>query len=236
MKADYEYIGLRPRFSYFEHWRQYEHVHTLFWLGKDFAWNAQNPVMWVIFVIPTILVALDFIWETFRARDMMVDCVHYVAVLIWVMGNFTWAVGELFVSSHDDYPYSMWDTSEAARGQLRWWAAWVMFSAYIPIVLLYAVWLPLTYTGALDGRFPFIPLHIRICLRTHLWHILRSNVRILHTFLSSRRKLLQYLQQYVSIRVYRQGCKCTWAPRTPEPQSGHDLAHSSYGVRACGLH
>jgi hypothetical protein len=46
MTAKYEAAGLKSRFSYFANWRQYEHAHTLCWLGKDFSWNDGNIYTW----------------------------------------------------------------------------------------------------------------------------------------------------------------------------------------------
>ncbi len=31
---------------------------------------------------------------------------------------------------------------------MRWWACWVLFAAYWPIIILYLVWIPLTIKGA----------------------------------------------------------------------------------------
>ena len=39
----------------------------LFWLGKDCAWNGLIPSMWIIFVVPTILIALDFVHTSLYA-------------------------------------------------------------------------------------------------------------------------------------------------------------------------
>jgi hypothetical protein len=34
-------------------------------LGKDTAWNTIEPVMWIIFVLPTLVIAFDFVMATF---------------------------------------------------------------------------------------------------------------------------------------------------------------------------
>jgi hypothetical protein len=60
----YDDAGLHPRFSYFKSWRQYENIHVLFWIGKDYAWLTCNKVLWIIFLIPTLLIALDFVFTT----------------------------------------------------------------------------------------------------------------------------------------------------------------------------
>ena len=60
----YDDADLHPRFSYFKTWRQYENIHVLFWLGKDYAWASLSSVLWVGFSIPTILIAIDFCYVT----------------------------------------------------------------------------------------------------------------------------------------------------------------------------
>jgi hypothetical protein len=98
--------SLSPRFSYFKSWRQYEHVHTLFWCGKDWSWVSRYPILWVknihvdftchtinsfsqvVFTIPTVLIALDFIWCSFRTKKLMVETAHFASTLIWIIGDF----------------------------------------------------------------------------------------------------------------------------------------------------
>lgn len=49
-------------------WREYEHIHTLAWLGKDYAWVHVLPSLWVLCLVPTILIAIDFIWTTWKTK------------------------------------------------------------------------------------------------------------------------------------------------------------------------
>ena len=51
-----------------QNWREYEHVHTLLWLCKDLCWNQDQPIPWVIFIIPTLLVGLDFVYITWNTK------------------------------------------------------------------------------------------------------------------------------------------------------------------------
>jgi len=61
----YDDTGLTPRFpAIFNTWREYENIHILFWLGKDTAWSTDIPSMWVVFVIPTLTIAFDFVLVT----------------------------------------------------------------------------------------------------------------------------------------------------------------------------
>ncbi len=51
-----------------QNWRQYEHAHTLCWLGKDLSWNQRVQSSWVLCLVPTILIAVDFIWVTWNTK------------------------------------------------------------------------------------------------------------------------------------------------------------------------
>jgi hypothetical protein len=54
--------------SFFPTWRSYENVHIFFWLAKDTSWNHNWNVPWIVFSIPTVLVALDFVWQTAHVK------------------------------------------------------------------------------------------------------------------------------------------------------------------------
>jgi hypothetical protein len=106
----YNDVGLTPRWSVFRSWRQYEHFHTMCWLGKDAAWNHYSGPPWIIFAIPTIYISLDFIWEASKNKGLVIDSAHYMAQLLWVFGNMAWAYGEIYRDSLDgDAPHSLWD-------------------------------------------------------------------------------------------------------------------------------
>lgn len=155
-QSSYSRPGLVCRFSYFKYWRQYEHAHTFCWLGKDLSWNTYNPYTWVLCLIPTVLIAVDFIWVTFRTKCMMEDCLHYVAQLLWVVGNMFWAMGNIFILSDDDgsddSAYNMFAMTAAAKARLRNWGSWMLFVAYWPLILLYLVWIPMTLRGVFEDR------------------------------------------------------------------------------------
>jgi hypothetical protein len=101
-RTGYDQPGLVPRFSYFTHWREYEHAHTLCWLGKDLSWDTGNIYFWPICLVPTIVIAADFIWITFKTRKLMIDTMHYVAQLLWVLGNMLWAMTNVYEIDSDD--------------------------------------------------------------------------------------------------------------------------------------
>ena len=73
-RKEYDDTGLVCRYNLlFPTWRQYENIHILFWLGKDCAWNLLIPVMWIVFLIPTVLIACDF---------MVTACLHKVSTAL----------------------------------------------------------------------------------------------------------------------------------------------------------
>ena len=150
MKKFFEDSGMVPRFACFSNWRQYEYVHMLCWCCKDFAWNRMLAPLWIIAVIPTVLVGVDFIYETY-SKNYMVDCAHYAAQLIWVFANASWSIGELFYPEYDDpIPITTVDYDSVRTG--RWWACILALCAFIPIAVLYFGWFPYIICGALNER------------------------------------------------------------------------------------
>ena len=51
--------------------------------------------MWVVFIIPTVLISLDFEKVSLGHRKTFIEHAHYFAVFLWVMGNFAGAYGEI---------------------------------------------------------------------------------------------------------------------------------------------
>jgi hypothetical protein len=100
----YDGTGLQCRFpKFFKSWREYENIHILFWAGKDTAWNFGILPMWIIFAIPTFLIAFDFMWVSLMSKRGVIDHAHYVAQFMWVFANAVWALGEFTITpNHDD--------------------------------------------------------------------------------------------------------------------------------------
>ena len=101
-------ISLSLLHSLCKTWREYEHIHMLFWLGKDLSWSVRNPYTWTVFFTFAIALSLDFIYTTFVTKvsgfvyiicsllyiligsflfqRLMIRCTHYIAQLIWILG------------------------------------------------------------------------------------------------------------------------------------------------------
>lgn len=49
------------------------------------AWNGLIPGMWIFFVIPTMLLALDFVIISATYKGMLVEHLHYCTYFLWLM-------------------------------------------------------------------------------------------------------------------------------------------------------
>lgn len=136
----------------FTTWTDYENIHILFWLGKDTAWNRKRPDMWVIFMVPTLLVGLDFVWKTLFKKRLVIDHAHYLAQIFWVLSNAVWAGVELFYPDNIplDRTVDLLQFTSDAWHSGRWYASWVLVVACVPLLCLYIVWLGGTAAGRID--------------------------------------------------------------------------------------
>eukprot|EP01038_Epipyxis_sp_PR26KG_P007643 gene7643-10403_t len=151
---EYDDGQLKSRLPCLKNFRQYENLHMLFWIAKDLAWNINNLQLWLLCLVPTIIIAADFLFISATAvnvEDSTVDTVHFLVVLLWVIGNSVWAFGDFFV--HDfDAPQHMLDSSADSFKTARWYSSWILFISLIPIISMYVVWLYLTINGRLKSN------------------------------------------------------------------------------------
>ena len=71
---EYDDGEFTPRFSYFRNFRQYENIHTLFWICKDLAWNRNNISMWFVFLWPTVGIASDLLYVSLNGKVRACAC------------------------------------------------------------------------------------------------------------------------------------------------------------------
>jgi hypothetical protein len=141
---------LQPRFSFFfKTWNEYENIHIFFWVGKDTAWNWWIQSMWLVFFIPTLLIGLDFVYLTLRSKRLMIDHGHYFAQFMWVLANAVWAGGEFWFTPNNDSAIPLSRFSSEARHTARWYSGWVVLGAYLPLLVLYTLWLYYTFWGVI---------------------------------------------------------------------------------------
>ncbi len=73
--------------------RKIENLHILLWLLKDICWAADLKWLGTFMILPTISVA---IWLTWKMRKSVSELMHNVAVILWILANSTWMIGEFF--------------------------------------------------------------------------------------------------------------------------------------------
>jgi hypothetical protein len=135
---------------YFHSWEEYENIHTLFWLAKDTAWNWWIPSMLLVFLVPTFLLAFDFVWVTLWSRRNLIDHAHYVSQLLWVCAASIWAVGEFYLTPNHDDPLALFSWNEETRRTSRWYTGWCYVLAFVPIVVCHVIWIYGTMTGEIE--------------------------------------------------------------------------------------
>jgi hypothetical protein len=135
---------------YFHSWEEYENIHTLCWLAKDTAWNWWIPSMLLVFLVPTFLLAFDFVWVTLWSRGNLVDHSHYLSQLLWVCAASIWALGEFYFTPNHDNPHPLFTWSEEARLTARWYTAWCYILAFVPIVACHGIWIYGTMSGEIE--------------------------------------------------------------------------------------
>lgn len=145
---------LQSRLPCFQHFRQYENLHMLFWIIKDLSWGAMNLTVWSLCLVPTILIAGDLVYisaTSYNSPDYTVDLVHFVVVFVWVIGNSVWAFGDFFVEEQYADPQDLLTKSADSLMTARWWSSWILVANVVPIACLYSMWGWLTLTGKLNN-------------------------------------------------------------------------------------
>lgn len=148
-KLAYSEAGLICRFENIDSWRRYEFVHVFFWLLKDYSWCSQDQLLWIVAAIPTLFMAIDFIIVSSKNPKMMIDKSHYWAQLFWILSNLTWALTELFNIGPDN-SHSLSRLHKHPNG--RTIATIILILAYLPIIFLYLLWIPLTLFNKINNN------------------------------------------------------------------------------------
>jgi hypothetical protein len=73
--------------------RKIENLHILLWLLKDICWAADLKWPGTIMILPTLAVAF---WLTWKMRSSYSELMHNLAVILWILANSTWMIGEFF--------------------------------------------------------------------------------------------------------------------------------------------
>jgi uncharacterized membrane protein (GlpM family) len=77
--------------------RANENVQVVLWLLKDLCWLMEYRVAGLLMVAPTVAMAVHIAW---RSRADQQDLFHALAVILWIMANSTWMLGDFFFGGH----------------------------------------------------------------------------------------------------------------------------------------
>ncbi len=82
-----------PLYSIPARLRKMENLHIVFWLCKDMSWCLSFRTLGILFIIPTIAVAIRI---THLNRHIKSELMHNMAVIFWIAANSTWMICEFF--------------------------------------------------------------------------------------------------------------------------------------------
>eukprot|EP01035_Chromulina_nebulosa_P017054 gene17054-22564_t len=120
--------------------------HALSTRNGEEIWNVLGGILWLF---------ANFWWMAGEIHDVQYpyanpisDTAHYTSSLLWVCGNITWALGEFFFGNYDN-PLILWQDSAIALKTARWYASWLLLFSFIPLILMYSIWIPLSLSDKL---------------------------------------------------------------------------------------
>lgn len=79
----------------FPNLRTSENFHIVLWLLKDLCWVMDLHVAGVVMVVPTVAMAVHITWQ---CRDDIGELLHSLSVVLWIVANSIWMLGEFFLS------------------------------------------------------------------------------------------------------------------------------------------
>lgn len=83
-------------------YRMLENSHILLWLVKDTCWALEYKMGGMVMIAPTVGMAIYLLW---RSRRSTTEFFHNIAVVLWILANSIWMIGEFI--EQDWRPYSV---------------------------------------------------------------------------------------------------------------------------------
>lgn len=74
-------------------YRAVENFHIVLWLVKDLCWCMAWKPLALFMIIPTFIFA---VFITSSNRNNRSELFHNLAVLLWILANSTWMIGEFY--------------------------------------------------------------------------------------------------------------------------------------------
>ncbi len=73
--------------------RALENFHIVLWLIKDMCWCMLWKPFALFMIIPTFIFA---VFITYNSRNSRTELFNNMAVLMWILANSTWMIGEFY--------------------------------------------------------------------------------------------------------------------------------------------
>lgn len=105
-----------------------------------------DKALWTVFVIPTVLVALDFVRVALTYKYALTECMHMLMYFWWIMGNTLWALVDVYGDEDAADIYTIFEAPNTYMN-FRWWGGWMFVIAFLCLIALYVVWIPATLMG-----------------------------------------------------------------------------------------
>lgn len=140
-------------FRWMKEFRIFASLHFTSWAVKDCLWAWELPLAYGAAFMLTVVLNVDLLWRLGTHRQLYIDFVHCSVLLLWVVANGMWAMGEMTTevgSSEDQYRLYRFDLVNPqipdSAFQLRYVAGWVFFLAVSILVMFYIHWAVVTLT------------------------------------------------------------------------------------------
>ncbi|MES2678865.1 MAG: hypothetical protein V4635_03230 [Bacteroidota bacterium] len=72
--------------------KRIENLHIIFWLVKDTCWMLELKWLGAAMMLPTLGLAIYFIYKTFYSIDLYLNA----AIFFWILANSYWMMAEFF--------------------------------------------------------------------------------------------------------------------------------------------
>jgi hypothetical protein len=151
-----------PAIDYFREWRIWSSLHLFAWAVKDCFWAWDLPTAYAMGFGVTVSLNVDHLYRLACHKHQYTSFVQYFVVLLWVLANGVWALGELTLEGD-----LAWDAFREYRfvGSLlspeflpRRLAGWFFVSAAGVLVAFYVQWVVVTHGGTTISYKDFIKL------------------------------------------------------------------------------
>jgi len=148
--------------KWLKEFRIYASLHLLAWAIKDCLWAWNLAIPYLIAFICTILLNIDLIYRFSRYTLQYINLIHAILVLLWVLANGVWALGELSAEvglSEDEfrkYQFVLQRSNISNPAfEPRWLAGYVFIFAVLVLVAFYIQWIVVTIKGRVSSYDDF---------------------------------------------------------------------------------